>query len=327
MVRRRLVPTVLAVLITLAGSAVTARAYSVVIRWTAADDPTIAGYLVHVRPEGGPERDPIDIPRPRRDKSGRFEAVLGDLAVETTYTFTINAYDANGTAGELSNPYTIGYRQAARVVDSDHDGLVDADEDRNLNQRVDPGETDRLVADSDGDGVPDGIETTFGSNPLDGRSPSCAPLEFSSFRMIGKGSVNAGWEAELQDMAVAMTPSRPRPTSVGVMYPQSGKGTLADSLLVTRVRDNDPFSLEITARSIDGKAYRLRYDGFGGVDRVARRRLQRSLGANFSGARYEPIGIDVANDMQRIDPAAVFDHIERLAVRGNLVMQQPRSCR
>ncbi len=139
----------------------------VAVRWTG-DDASIAGYRLYVRPAGGAERAPIDVPRPRHDGSGRFETVVDDLDVETTYTFAISAYREDGTESDRSNSYTIGYAQAAAIVDSDHDGLTDAEEDRNLNLRLDAGESDRLVADSDGDDVPDGLERDFGSDPLDG---------------------------------------------------------------------------------------------------------------------------------------------------------------
>src|SRR5689334_6634071 len=82
---------------------------------------------------------------------GAFTAVLADLAVEKTYTFAVSAYAADGTESERSNERSIGYAQAAFVVDSDGDGLADAEEDVNLNGVRDPGETDRLVADTDGD--------------------------------------------------------------------------------------------------------------------------------------------------------------------------------
>ena len=70
----------------------------------------------------------------------------------------------------------------------------------------------------------------------------------------------------------------------------------------------------------------MRYEGLGKIDRVTRRRLRRSLGDHFTGDRYELIGIDVAAEMNRMDPGVSFDHIERLTVRGSLVMQQPRVC-
>jgi hypothetical protein len=64
------------------------------------------------------------------------------------------------------------------VVDSDADGLTDAEEDLNLNRKKDTNETDRLAADTDADGLKDGAEVNAGLNPLnadsdgDGRSDS-----------------------------------------------------------------------------------------------------------------------------------------------------------
>ena len=49
-------------------------------------------------------------------------------------------------------------RARLEVIDADGDGLPDGVEDRNGNQAVDPGETNRLKRDSDGDGVPDDLE-------------------------------------------------------------------------------------------------------------------------------------------------------------------------
>ncbi len=326
MLRRHAPYAATAVLLSVVGLASQASAYAVAVRWTGNGEGSVAGYRLYVQPSGGDARPPIDVPRPRHDGTGRFEGIVGDLQVETTYTFALSAYDYTGIESERSNSHTIGYAQAAAVVDSDHDGLTDAAEDPNLNQRRDGGETDRLVADSDGDDVPDGLERRFGSDALDDDSPSCGPLGFSEFRVVGNGSAEAGWNDELGDLALATSPARPRPTSIGVMYPQYGKGTLTDPLVVTRVLDNDPFRIDIRARSIDGKLYRLRYEAFGRINRMTRRRLRVSLGNYFTGERYELIGIDVAADIARMDPGAIFDHVERLTVRGSLVMQQPRVC-
>lgn len=51
--------------------------------------------------------------------------------------------------------------------DSDRDGLLDAREDVNRNNIVDHGETDRQNPDTDGDGVDDGREVSFGLDPLE----------------------------------------------------------------------------------------------------------------------------------------------------------------
>jgi hypothetical protein len=303
-----------------------ASAYSVAVRWTDPGEREVAGYRLYVRPVDGVERPAIDVPRPRRDGSGPFEARISDLDVETTYVFALSSYGTDGSESERSNSHTIGYAQAARVVDSDYDGLTDADEDVNLDRRVAGGETDRLVADTDGDDVPDGLEREFGSDPFDPQSPSCGPLGFSEFRPVGYGTTVVGWDEELANLAVATTPSGRLPTGIGVMYPQHGRAYLTDPIFVTRVRDNEPFRIEVRARSTDGKRYRLRFEGHGRVDRTTRRRLRRSLGRHFTGERWELVGFDVAAEMRRMDETAVFSHVERLTVRGSLVMEQPQVC-
>lgn len=315
-----------ATLFALLSGATSASAYSVAVRWTDAADRAVAGYRLYVRPAGGTERPPIDVPRPRHDGSGRFETRVGNLEVETTYVFTLSAYSADGTESERSNSRTIGYAQAARVVDSDYDGLTDAEEDVNLNQRVDAGETDRLVADTDGDEVPDGLERKFGSNPFDPQSPSCGPLGFSEFRPVGYGTTIVGWDTDLDKFVLATTPFGRVPTGVGVMYPQYGRGDLDDPIFVSRVRDNDPFRIDVRVRSTEGKMYRMRFEGHGRVDRATRRRLRRSLGNHFSGDRWQLIGLDIETELRRMDATAVFSHIERLTVRGSLAMEEPRVC-
>ena len=52
------------------------------------------------------------------------------------------------------------------IIDSDRDGLTDAQEDANGNGIIDAGETDPRNPDSDGDGLTDGEEQLAGTNPL-----------------------------------------------------------------------------------------------------------------------------------------------------------------
>ncbi len=134
-----------------------AAAYSAQLRWNAPTDPAVAGYHLYVREGDAPYGAPRDVV-PDADGDGAVVAVLSDLTVEKTYTFAVSAYASDGTESERSNERSLGYAQAAAVVDSDGDGLTDADEDVNLNGAQDPGETDRLNPDSDGDLVPDGVE-------------------------------------------------------------------------------------------------------------------------------------------------------------------------
>lgn len=51
--------------------------------------------------------------------------------------------------------------------DSDNDGLLDSQEDANCNGVVDTGETSPVNGDTDGDGAPDLVEVSAGTNPTD----------------------------------------------------------------------------------------------------------------------------------------------------------------
>jgi Bacterial TSP3 repeat len=65
--------------------------------------------------------------------------------------------------------------------DSDNDGLLDGQEDKNCNGVRDAGETSTSNGDTDGDGAPDLIEVTAGTNPTD---PSDNPQARGDFVFI-----------------------------------------------------------------------------------------------------------------------------------------------
>lgn len=300
------------------------RAYSVALQWSGGDT-SIAGYRIYVRPAGGDERAPIDVARPRHDGSGRFKAVLSDLDVATTYTFSMSAYDDYGTESGRSNAQSIGYAQAARVVDSDFDGLPDGAEDGNLDLRRTGNETDRLNPDTDGDGVPDGLEVHYGSDPLTPGSPTCTTIDFATLRPVGPGEANVmndgGQPTLLLDAAGQ------RGTSFGVIYPWNGKGAIAAPLLVTSIRSDDAFRIEVRARSTAGRLYRMRWVSRSrAVKWSTRRRMTRALGDSFSLDRDRMVGFDIAAEMAAMDPSAVFASIERISVRGELLLGPVRTC-
>ena len=68
--------------------------------------------------------------------------------------------------------------------DTDGDGLADAEEDRNANEIVDPGETNPFRADTDGGGEADGAELRAGRDPLDAKDDLTADPD-------GDGLINA----------------------------------------------------------------------------------------------------------------------------------------
>jgi hypothetical protein len=62
--------------------------------------------------------------------------------------------------------------------DSDNDGVLDAQEDGNCNGATDPGESNPLNPDTDGDGVTDLVETVAGTDPLNPASNPQANGDF-----------------------------------------------------------------------------------------------------------------------------------------------------
>ncbi len=299
-------------------------AYSVALQWSGGGT-SIAGYRIYVRSAGGEERPPIDVPSPRHDGSGRFKAMLSDLDVETTYTFTMSAYDGANTESERSNAQSIGYAQAARVVDSDLDGLPDAAEDANLDLRRTGGETDRLNPDTDGDGVPDGLEVQYGSDPLTPGSPTCASIDLTTLRPIGPGTVNVMNDGD--EPTLVLDAAGNRGTSFGVIYPWSSKAAIHDPLLVTNIRADGAFRIEVRARSTAGRLYRMRWVSRSrAANWKTRRRITRALGDSFSLDHDRLIGFDIAAEMAAMDPDAVFQSIERITVRGELLLGPVRTC-
>lgn len=67
------------------------------------------------------------------------------------------------SARVLFDPF---YLKGELLRDRDGEGIIDADEDWDLDNTKDEVETDRAVADTDGDGYEDGVEIRFGSNAL-----------------------------------------------------------------------------------------------------------------------------------------------------------------
>jgi hypothetical protein len=146
-------------------SSSSAEAYRVRLAWSPA--PGAAGYRLYARQNGYPEAVVIDIGLPPADTAGVLHYEHSGLLVESTNAFSLTAYDASNVESPRSNELLVAYAVAALIVDSDADGLTDSREDANLNLTRDAGETDRLRADTDGDGTSDGAEFAAGSDPLD----------------------------------------------------------------------------------------------------------------------------------------------------------------
>jgi cysteine-rich repeat protein len=127
-----------------------------------------SGYKVYVGLDGSAYSAPINVGKPAAESDGVVRVYVADLPVGSTVRFAVTAYDSNGSESAKSNSLQIAYADVAKVIDSDADGLTDAQEDKNLNQTVDSGETDPNDSDSDNDGLKDGAEVNkYSTDPLD----------------------------------------------------------------------------------------------------------------------------------------------------------------
>lgn len=140
-----------------------ASAFDASVSWSRVTNAT--GYKVYVRYDGLSSVVTSDATGVHPSTTS-VTITVSNLPLGPNIFFSVASLDASGTESGKSNELLITYALAARTVDSDGDGLTDAQEDVNLNQRLDPGETDPLVADTDADGLDDGEELALGTDPL-----------------------------------------------------------------------------------------------------------------------------------------------------------------
>ena len=141
----------------------TAATYSVRAHWRASTDATVTGYRVYTRAPGGAFSLALDARMPVAASDGTLAVVVPGLDVCTSHGVVMTAYHADGVDSAYSNEIVLTYAQIASMIDTDGDGLTNAQEDRDLDCVVDPGETDPNRADTDGDGVPDGRDACQGT--------------------------------------------------------------------------------------------------------------------------------------------------------------------
>ena len=145
------------------------QAYDAQIGWRPVSGAS--GYKVYVGLDGGAFGPAINVGKPVAESDGVIRVYVQALALGPDIRFAVSAFDGSGTEGTKSNQLVITYAEVAGVLDSDGDGLKDAQEDKNLDAVVNGGETDPQDADSDNDGLKDGAEVnTYKTNPLDADS-------------------------------------------------------------------------------------------------------------------------------------------------------------
>lgn len=144
-----------------------AESYEAQLTWRGV--PGATAYRVYTRITGEPPRD--ETVNAATASGSQVSYVIDGLPLGPTAYFTVTALDDGGRQSLHSNQRFVSYPMVAQVIDSDSDGLTDAEEDVNLNGFFDPGETDSQSADTDGDGWSDGYEREItGTDPLDSDS-------------------------------------------------------------------------------------------------------------------------------------------------------------
>jgi len=151
-----------------------ATAYQARLGWNPSENA--AGYKLSIAFDGR-EYPLIDIGSVAPEPDGVCRVVVSGLPLGPTATFAVVSYDASAAESASSNSLSIDYGLAAAIVDSDLDGLTDGEEDLDLDQYVDPRETDPRDPDSDDDGWWDGIEVSTGTDPRDANDPPIAPID------------------------------------------------------------------------------------------------------------------------------------------------------
>ncbi len=138
-----------------------AYAASVSVGWNANSEPDLAGYRVHYGTASGSYTYHINV-------GNKTSQLVGNLIADTTYYFTVTAYDTAGNESLPSAETYIAIPAAAAVVqppaddghrdaplDTDNDGLTDTFEQ---SVGLDPGDPMDSLADADGDGVVNLVE-------------------------------------------------------------------------------------------------------------------------------------------------------------------------
>jgi hypothetical protein len=84
--------------------------------------------------------------------------------------------------------------------------------------------------------------------------------------------------------------------------------------------------MRLWVRSTEGRRYRMKYVSGSGSDKISERRLTVRLGDRYTQGVFTALSRDVAADLARMDPDAVFSHIDRIRFRGDFSLLLPRVC-
>ena len=173
-------------------------------------DANATSYNVYVRFEPGAGPPPTEPERKATflesalpgGADERIRVLLRNLPVGPVAAFTVTAL-RNGVESPRSNQLRLTYETIAHYIDSDGDGLLDFEEDYDLDLVVDAEETDSRKADTDGDGLSDYKEIfdtntdprgsdSDGDGTADGRD-TCNDMDRDGFGSAA-GSASCRWD-------------------------------------------------------------------------------------------------------------------------------------
>lgn len=173
------------------------------------------------------------------------------LTNDWEFRYGLDPFDPTGGNGPEGDPDQDGLSNLEEQTmhtdptraDTDEDGLLDFQEDRNRNGIVDSGESSAIHEDTDGDGANDGVEWFLGTN-----ASSLASVPGTAIYRIEYGSWTAGQPGELRVHVFAREAGRFTLELNGGWNPPSGWTATLDGGAATR--DLTPgahvFSLTVT---------------------------------------------------------------------------------
>ena len=121
--------TVVVATLALAAGVARGATYAVRVRWNPSTSSGVTGYRITVQTVAGATLPVVDAGLPAAASDGSLAAVVTGLDGRTDYQVSMTAYDAQGQQSAPSNALAIGYAQVAARIDTDGDGLSDAQED------------------------------------------------------------------------------------------------------------------------------------------------------------------------------------------------------
>lgn len=262
------------------------------------------------------------------DPSGTSATISLTTSASAYGTFIVVATTTTGSSNAFATPgnrFSVVNSSSASSVDSDGDGLSDA-------QEILIG-TDPFNPDTDGDGFSDGVEVASGSDPLD---PNCTPLnckpsgqvESVSFSLVNAAApITAPNEADSALFSIinsAASPAQPNEVDsmlFSVLNSSSSTNPFeADSILFS-VENTAPgvapsssirqtlqvapsaASAALPATALSGA---IDSDGDGLTDEEERRLGTDPFNADTDGDGY-PDGLEVALGSNPLDPSSIPD--------------------